>query len=90
MITFYRNLGLGALLLMLLTALMFYIAHQKAQLVLPLFPEPDEMLLWKMALEPEQPKGKSSTAFTCTQRWSDVTLTLEGLETPLYFLSLSA
>lgn len=171
MIKFYRNLALGSCVLMVLTALMFYIAHQKSQLTLSLFPERDQALLWRSAIEPEQPKGKtrvlvrnevgnleydfvldsgqrfpyshysiyfvdaiqasrqvdlsayqrisfkiicdpknvllftlfsfddkvtdledlvtrrvSSTAFTCTQAWTEVTLNLDGLETPQWWL----
>ena len=55
MIKFYRNLALGSCVLMVLTALMFYIAHQKSQLTLSFFPERDQELLWRSAIEPEQP-----------------------------------
>ena len=59
MIKFYRNLAFGLFVLMILTALMFYIAQQKSQLTLSLFPERDQELLWHSAIEPEQPKGKT-------------------------------
>ncbi len=172
MIKFYRNLALGSLVLMIVTTFIFYIGYKKSQLAVSLFPERDQSLVWKTAVEPEQPKGKtqllpsdevgnieydfvldpeqrfpythyslyfvdaiqsslqidltsyqtlsfkiicdpknvllftlfsfddkvtdlkdlvtrrvSSTAFTCTQTWNKVTIALDDLETPTWWLS---
>lgn len=59
MIKFYRNLALGLLVMMTLTAIIFYIAYQKSQLSASLFPEREQRLVWKTSTEPEQPRGKT-------------------------------
>lgn len=59
MITFYRNLALGSLVMVILTTSFFYIGYKKSQLNVALFPSRDAGLVWKTAIEPAQPKGKT-------------------------------
>ena len=59
MASFYRNVAIGSFIVMILSACIFYIGYKKSQLNLPLFPERDQNLIWKAAIEPEQPKGKT-------------------------------
>ncbi|PUA28726.1 MAG: AraC family transcriptional regulator [Cellvibrio sp. 79] len=172
MIKFYRNVAIGSLVMVMVTAFIFYIGYKKSQLAVSLFPARDQGFVWKTSLEPEKPKGKtqlllrnevgnieydffldpaqqfpyihysvyfvdaiqstlqvdltsyqtisfkvicdpknvlqfvlfsfdgrvtdlknlvtrrvSSTAFSCTQRWSKVTIELDDLETPQWWLS---
>jgi len=158
--------------MMILTAFLLYIGYKKSLLTQSIFPARDQGLMWKTAIEPEQPKGKtqlllkdevgnleydfildseqrfpyihyslyfvdaiqpslqvdltryqtvsfniicdpknvllfvlfsfddkvtdlkslvtrrvSSTAFTCSQKWNRVTIALDDLETPQWWLS---
>jgi len=59
MITFYRNLALGSLVMVILTVCLLTIGHKKSQLATSLFPARDQGLVWKTSVEPEQPKGKT-------------------------------
>ncbi len=59
MIKFYRNLAVAALLMAIVTACIVYLGYKKSQLEVSLFPARDQGLMWKTALEPEQPKGKT-------------------------------
>lgn len=172
MIKFYRNVAIGSLIMVILTAFIIYIGYKKSHLAVSLFPARDQGLIWKTAIEPEKPKAKtqlllrnevgnieydffldpeqrfpyihyslyfvdaiqstlqvdltryqtvsfkiicdpknvlqfvlfsfddkvtdlknlvtrrvSSTAFSCTQSWSKVTIELDDLETPQWWLS---
>lgn len=45
--------------MMVLTAFLLYIGYKQSQLAVSLFPARDQGLVWKTAIEPEKPKGKT-------------------------------
>lgn len=46
-------------MMVIFTAFIFYIGYKKSHLAVSLFPARDQGLVWKTAIEPERPKGKT-------------------------------
>lgn len=59
MLTFYRNAAIASVMLLVISAILFYIGFLKSQITASLFPLSDQSFFWKSSTEPAQPKGKN-------------------------------